>query len=269
MKLAFSTLGCPDWTFGDIFSTASDLGYNGIEIRGIADEIYAPKIDIFSQANINSTKEKFRKAGIEIPMLTPGAYICGNSDTDSAEFEVKDYILLAERLGAKYVRILGEKDPDPKIESPDFGALCKKYSSLCDFAAEHGVGLLIETNGFLADTKKMKSLMETVNKPNMGVIWDVHHPYRFYDESPEETIINIGKYIKHVHIKDSVKGTNGKITYMLTGYGTIPVAECVKALEAIGYDGYISYEWVKRWSRELAEPGIAFYQYIEFMRDIK
>lgn len=269
MKLSFSTLGCPDWTFGDIFSTASDLGYDGIEIRGIADEIYAPKIDVFSNASIQATREKFEKANISIPILTTGAYICGNPDQDSSEFEVKDYILLAEKLGVKYVRILGEKDPHPELKSPDFDMVCEKYSSLCDFAAGHGVGLLIETNGFLADTKTMKALMEAVNKPNMGVIWDIHHPYRFYNESPEETVKNIGQYIKHVHVKDSVRGTNGKITYMLTGYGDVPVADCVHALKAVNYDGFISYEWVKRWSRELAEPGIAFYQYIEFMRDIK
>lgn len=268
MKLAFSTLGCPDWTFGDIFSIASDLGYNGIEIRGIADEIYAPKIDVFSPANINETKNKLKGANITIPILTPGAYICGNPNIQSAEFEVKDYVLLAEKLGTKYVRILGEKDPEPAVESSDFDMVCEKYSALCDFAHEHGVSLLIETNGFLADTKKMKSLLETVNKPGMGVIWDIHHPYRFYGETPDETVNNIGKYIRHVHVKDSVKGTNGKITYMLTGYGNIPVADCIKALNSIKYDGYVSYEWVKRWSRELAEPGIAFYQYIDFMRSI-
>jgi Sugar phosphate isomerases/epimerases len=270
MKLSFSTLGCPDWSFGDIFSVASDLGYNGIEIRGIADEIYAPKIEIFSKANIEKTKAKFAKAHIEIPILTTGAYLCGNDNIESAEFEVKDYVMLAQSLGVKYVRVLGEKDPHPDIEmsKDDFDALCGRYSELCKFAAAHDVGLLIETNGFLAETAHMKALMERVNLPNAGVIWDIHHPFRFYGESIETTVANIGKYIKHVHVKDSVKGSNGKITYMLTGYGDVPVSDALKAMSDIGYDGYVSYEWVKRWARELAEPGIAFYQYIEFMRNL-
>jgi fatty-acyl-CoA synthase len=55
---------------------------------------------------------------------------------------------------------------------------------------------------------------------------------------------------------------------MLTGYGDIPVEEAVSELAAIGYDGFLSYEWVKRWSRELAEPGVAFYQYISYMNSL-
>ena len=42
MKLAFSTLGCPNWQWREIFATAKDLGVDGIEIRGIENEMYAP-----------------------------------------------------------------------------------------------------------------------------------------------------------------------------------------------------------------------------------
>lgn len=62
MKYAFSTIGCPRWDFNDIVATAKDLGYDGIEIRGIADEIYAPKIKNFSPTQIASTIEQDRKS---------------------------------------------------------------------------------------------------------------------------------------------------------------------------------------------------------------
>ena len=39
MKLCFSTLGCPEWSFSDIISTACDMGYDGIEIRGVGNVI--------------------------------------------------------------------------------------------------------------------------------------------------------------------------------------------------------------------------------------
>ena len=35
MKLSFSTLGCPKLSFRDVLSIAKDLGYDGIELRGI------------------------------------------------------------------------------------------------------------------------------------------------------------------------------------------------------------------------------------------
>ena len=39
MKLAFSTIGCPSWSYDEVVSTASDLGYDGFEVRGIGGEI--------------------------------------------------------------------------------------------------------------------------------------------------------------------------------------------------------------------------------------
>ena len=40
MKLAFSTLGCPDFDWSDIYSMAKDFGFQGIEIRGLGDEYF-------------------------------------------------------------------------------------------------------------------------------------------------------------------------------------------------------------------------------------
>ena len=58
MKLSFSTLGCPRWTLKEIVATAKDLGFGGVEIRGIGDKINALEIPEFSDAEIEQTKEK-------------------------------------------------------------------------------------------------------------------------------------------------------------------------------------------------------------------
>lgn len=34
MKIAFSTLGCPDFSWTDIYPMAKDFHFDGIEIRG-------------------------------------------------------------------------------------------------------------------------------------------------------------------------------------------------------------------------------------------
>lgn len=267
MKLSFSTLGCPDWSLREILAIASDLGYNGIEIRGIADEIYAPKVAALQGEALENTMAKLKRAGLSVPILTSGAYIADNPDSEASEFEIKDYVMLASKMGVKYVRIMGEKTPGPN-GTEQFDLICEKYKEFCEFAQGFGIDLLIETNGILADSKRMKTLMEKTGAPNMGVLWDIHHTYRFFDETPAETVGNLGKWIKHVHVKDSVKGRNGAITYMLNGYGDVPIDEAYRELKSIGYDGYYSYEWVKRWSRELAEPGVAFFKYLSYMREL-
>lgn len=267
MKLSFSTLGCPDWDFGEVFAVASDLGYDGIEIRGIAEEIYAPRVREFQSEYLESTAARLKSAGLEVPILTTSAFLGATSDISGAEFEVKEYVALAAKLGAPYVRVLGECCPEPRY-GIDEGEVLRRFAALCDYAAGFGITLLIETNGYLADSAKMLDFIERVCRPNTGVLWDIHHTVRFFGEAPSETVARLGKYIKHVHVKDSVRGTNGKITYMLTGYGDIPVAEAYSALSSTGYSGFYSYEWVKRWSRELAEPSVAFYQYLNYMREL-
>lgn len=267
MKLSFSTLGCPDWTFSEIFAIASDLRYDGVEIRGIADEIYAPSIGVFAKDKIDAAKERLASGNIEIPMLTSGAYLIGNDNIEASIKETKDYIDLAAALDAPYVRMMGEKTPDPVIKDFDLDDVRRNYTALSDYAADKGVKLLIETNGCFADTKLLSEFYTSVDSLGKGILWDIHHPVRYFNETPAETAANVGRNVCHVHVKDSVVGTNGKLTYMLTGYGSIPVDDCIKVLHLLGYDGYLSYEWVKRWSRDLADPGIAFYQYLDYMRD--
>jgi hypothetical protein len=54
-KLAFSTLGCPKWTFSQIVECAVDNGYQGIEIRGLRGEMDLPKCPEFSDGHITET----------------------------------------------------------------------------------------------------------------------------------------------------------------------------------------------------------------------
>ena len=55
MKLAFSTLGCPGWSWEEIYATAKDLGLDCIEIRGLENEMYAPEAKPFRPENMDKT----------------------------------------------------------------------------------------------------------------------------------------------------------------------------------------------------------------------
>ena len=75
MKLCFSTLGCPDWTLDEILSTAKDLGYDSIEVRGISNELYAPKIPAFQGEKAEKLKEKLQRLQkLQDHMKTVNAY---------------------------------------------------------------------------------------------------------------------------------------------------------------------------------------------------
>jgi len=48
MKLGFSTLGCPKWSFDTILERATKYGFNGFEVRGIQGQMDLLKIPEFA-----------------------------------------------------------------------------------------------------------------------------------------------------------------------------------------------------------------------------
>lgn len=261
MKIGFSTLGCPDWTLSEILATAKDLGYNGVEIRGIASEMYAPTMKCFSSEQIYKTLQKI--AGLEIPILTSNACIATKVNIDNNVKEAMEYIELAGKIGAKYVRIMCTNRA--MLDDGDYELALGYYKALAKYGEKFSVTPLIETNGMFCDTELLKKFIEESGESNVGVLWDIHHPYRYGRETIAQTISNIGKYIKYAHIKDSIR-ENGATVYKMLGNGDLPLQEAVDSLKSIGYDGYITLEWVKRWQPDLAAPGIVFARYID---DIK
>ncbi|MBO7503811.1 MAG: sugar phosphate isomerase/epimerase [Clostridia bacterium] len=269
MKLAFSTLGCPNWTFNEIFATAKDLGFDGVEIRGIGKEIFAPDIAEFSDSRIDAALAKIKRLGIEIPCVTSG--ICvkdygldAAADRKAVE-DAEKYAALAAKLGAHYVRILGDSDVMPRGEVSD-ERVATALEDMLAAAAGTGVKLLIETNGAYADSARLAALVEKIADPGLGVLWDVHHPYRFFREEIGKTWENIGKYAEYLHVKDSVMLPSGVVRYKMMGTGDLPLQELIRLLKENGYGGFISLEWVKRWCQELEAPGIVFVHYINYMK---
>lgn len=264
MKIAFSTLGCPGWSFNEIFATAKDLGLNGIEVRGIGNEMYAPHITQFNNDNLDNTMAKMKAANLIFSCLTSACDIAApNSETNIKE--AKEYIDLAEKIGAPYVRIMCEKTPGPTGEKVDLDEAAEIYKKICDYAKGKNVFPLIETNGVLANSDTMVKFLNKVGRDNAFVLWDIHHPYRFFGEKPEATAANIGDKVKYIHVKDSVM-ENKKVSYRMMGYGDVPILDTLKNLKKYGYDGFVSLEWVKRWCPDLQEPGIVFSHYINYMQ---
>ena len=53
--------------------------------------------------------------------------------------------------------------------------------------------ILIKTCGLFSSTKKLRELLDKFASDQIAVLWDVHHPYRDFGETPAETITNLGE----------------------------------------------------------------------------
>ena len=267
MKIAFSTLGCPDFSWTDIYSVAKDFGFSGIELRGSGKDILATGSRPFSPENIGKTADHLKSIGLEISCLSSGFALKYKDRINDAIADVEGYIELAAKLSAPYVRVLGDRHPGPEGDEVDDAAIVSALRGLAPKAEAAGVTLLVETNGVYADTARLRDLLTDVASDAVGALWDINHPCRFANETPAQTIDNLGAYVKYVHFKDSVADEHGKISYRLMGEGTLPAAEAINALRSVNYEGYISLEWLKAYMPDLEDAGIVFPHFANYMSE--
>lgn len=264
MKTAFSTLGCPGWTWDEIFATAKDLGLDGIEVRGVGKQMFAPDIKALRGDALALNRARLDKAGMELPLLASGACLGLAGDTGKYMDEAKDYIGFASEIGVPFVRVILTASPEP-IAGENVWQAKQLFAELCAFAADKNVCVLIETSGALANSLTMRDFMQGIDPKTGGVLWDLHHPYRYFGELPAQTYENIGQWVRYMHVKDSVV-EDSTVSYRMMGYGDVPIFDAVKLLNEKGYDGFVTLEWVKRWCPDLQEPGIVFAHFASYMQ---
>ena len=265
MKLSFSTVGCPRWSWRNIVATAHDLGYDGVEVRGVGKDISVPSVPEFGAARLSGTLENLAKMNLSVPCLASDCCLNDASRRELTAREVRAYVDLAKLMGAPFVRVMGDAAvPEPTGEV-DTQLVSGIAAELGEYALSRGVTLLIETNGTWANSEKLARLLSDIGSPAVRALWDINHPFAFFHESPETTYGNLRQYLGHVHIKDATI-ENGKVHYAMMGYGQLPIERVVKLLKEGGYKGFYSLEWVKRWDTTLEEPGIVFAHYVNYMR---
>lgn len=108
---------------------------------------------------------------------------------------------------------------------------------LGDLAGSQGVKVLLETHGEFASGRHARAIMQRANHPAVGVLWDVHHPYKYAGEALSYTLDAIRPWLFHVHLKDS-KGPWATHRLTVPGRGHLPLKEAVHRLWLSGYDGW-------------------------------
>lgn len=265
MKLAFNTLGCPKWTLDEIIQRAKAWGYDGVELRGIQDEMFLPNHPELAPQKRSETLQKFEDAGLKVVCVSASARMgVPESEAQKHLDEGKAYIELAAALKCEVVRVFGGNRPEGMTSETHFALVAERLQKLSEFAKPLNVKVAIETHDAFVKGKDVAEVLAKVSAENAGMLWDVHHSVRA-GETPAETVALIGKRIFATHFKDSVRKER-RIQYVPVGQGEIPLRDALKALRQIGYQGFITLEWEKRWHPELEEPEVVFPQFVTVMR---
>ena len=249
MKLSFSTRGWGDLSWEELIDSALDMKFTGIEIYNpFKNPALTDRGGPFHKYHCAATIRQLRDRKLSIPCVDTSV------DLSVEDTEVLTQMMrLARDLKVAYVVAWASTGNEEQINA--------NISTLLPLAEELGVCILIKTSGVYADTARLRRLLESYASDWLGALWDMHHPYRDFGESADATIKNLGTYVKHVHLRDS----DDKDTYNLIGEGNMPVADMMRALSSINYDGFISLEWKPEWMDELQDREVIFPHFVNYM----
>jgi sugar phosphate isomerase/epimerase len=263
--LAFTTLACPAWSWEQAVQRAVEYGYQGLELRGVEGEMDLTKAVPFTASRLPATKRELAERGLAIPCLDTSCRFDQEASIDNSIDEGKRHIDLADELEAPAIRVFGDRIPDSQSREKIIGQVIRGLLALAQHAEGTGVQVLLESHSDFARVQNLLDVMHAVHHPHIGVLWDVHHPYRFFSEPLADTYEKLKGRIRHVHLKDSVS-VDGGVRYCLLGQGIVPVREVLQILASGGYHGWIAFEWEKRWHPEIEEPEVALPDFIRVLR---
>ncbi len=266
MKLSFTTLGCPDWDMDTIISRAVEYGFDAVNFRGYLGVMNIYELPEFS-TQAGETATRFADANLSVSCFSSSARIFSTgSERESYLEEIKRYAELCEIFGTSYIRVFGgDIGETRRADAIEIAAEC--FRQMADIAAVHHITLVLETHDAWLHAEHIRAVLERVDSESVGVLWDIHHPYRMVGEDPATTWQVLGKWIQYTHWKDSNPKDTGH-QLCLIGEGDIPLKQIYDLLIQNGYTGYFTLEWEKKWHPEIEEPEIAFPRYVEYMKGL-
>lgn len=255
LPIGFSTLGCPSWNWLKILDFAQQNGFAAVELRGLQGTMDLPSRPEFGDGLIEQSKKEIASRGLRISCVSSSANLHDTGQQHEQQLaDARRFIDLASRIGAPYVRVFGNKLLGPRDQAIEH--IAGSLRELGDYAAPKNVIVILESHGDFTNSAILREILEKAASPHVALLWDAHNTFVEGKEDPAITVSQLGKYIRHTHLKDA-RLEGGQDRYVLTGRGNVPVKRQVELLAATGYAGYYSFEWEKAWHPEIEDPEVA------------
>lgn len=263
MRICYSNLACPQWQFERTVEAVATYGFDGLEIRLFDGEVVTPDLALAAR---NRAEQALSSSGVEVAALDSSLQLTAE---DEGRFlaDLVGMCQIAEQWGAPLLRIFGGPLPDGEPARHQAmeraAALLTKAAPL---AGRYGVRLALETHDHFSSAHTVAEVLDMAGGV-AGAVYDSHHPYRL-GESPQQVLSALGHHVWHVQAKDALR-LPGDDQWQLVplGEGEVPVEEMVRLLPQVGYEGWLSLEFEKKWHPELAPPEVALGPQARLLRE--
>jgi sugar phosphate isomerase/epimerase len=222
-----------------VIGLATDHGYHGVELRASPEEPVHTGLSAGERARI---AEQFGKAGIAILAVAAYPKVAEAGDDGPVLDEIAAALRLAAELGAPHVRVFPGGGGLPQEEADALAA--RRLAAAAEVAQDLGVRILLETHDSHRGGADVARVLGLVGHHATGAIWDVMHTW-LAGEQPSTTYPALAPYLGYVQVKDIASATD--TVPLPLGAGVLPLAETVEVLSRADWDGWLCWEYEKRW----------------------
>ena len=212
---------------------AAKLGFSAIEFWGVGDKDVARMKGACDRAGVR-VASFLGPAGVVMVQENPASKVVGAMKEAAAIARKLDTQVIIVTVGNRVQGVAAQKQAD---------SIVNNLKALAPVAEDEGIKLAVESLNtfvdhvgyFLDHTADGRAIVDRVNSPAVGLLYDVYH-MQIMEGNLIETIRKHVGVINHVHIGD-VPGR------MEPGTGEINYANVLKALDEAGYKGYCGFEF--------------------------
>ncbi len=179
--LAFSTLGCPAWSFEHAAAQAAQHGYQALEVRLYNGDIIPADLSQSERASIRRILAQNKIGIVGLGASTRFAF------PDAAERQANvdqliQYIELAADLDVPLVRTFGSPGQITISMSQAIDYVADALNAVAPTAERLGVTVALETHDAFCKGADVAATLAQVESDSIGAIWDVHHPFRMGED---------------------------------------------------------------------------------------
>ncbi|HNS32672.1 MAG TPA: sugar phosphate isomerase/epimerase family protein [bacterium] len=254
MKFAFMSFTCPDATLQEMFDMAKKYGYEGIEPRAQAEHRHGVEITAGS-AKRKEIRKMFENSGVECACIATSLKYCFTDKAKRQEYidTTRQFIDLAHDIGCKRLRVFGG-NPDKEITAAEgIEIVGEALQGIKKDAEEKQVYVCLETHDFFSRADVAAPAVRIAESPYIRINWDIMHPYT-RNMTIEEAFAEVKDLVAHCHIHDGTYDKDRRPKLALMGQGEIPYNIAVRLLQNMGYEGYLSGEYISAWPPDVVLP---------------
>ena len=244
MRIGYSTWGMREVAIEEALPAIADIGYQGVELSvapGWTTELY--KLDAVKRARIRELLDEHDL--VLTSVIRNASMVADDPDENAANLQsLRDAIDLTAGLAqpgevSVMTSHLGGRPEDWEAKRD---TAVERLLELAGYAAERGVVIAVEIHcgSMLNLPDRVDWLFEQVKHPNVRLNFDISH-MEVMGIPIAESVPRLAPYSAHTHVKDQ-RGRYPDLEFLTPGEGPFDFVHYLKAMQAAGYDGFITAE---------------------------